>query len=234
MCGKIGHKKENCWENPKNKKSKNDRVAKDVAKEDRFCDYCKKKGHTEPFCNKKKKDEKDKKAKGKDEETESEMVMMVQEDQKGIKSCQDVWIADSGASMHATNSTKGMYDVTPCEFYITIGDGTGIKATCMGKKKLVVLQPDEKTVTITLTQVYFIPGLHSNLFSITDALSKGARLMSEGLNLVLGMGKSKLIFDHIIKSPTGYVVGMKTQDAREQAFPAMEKNPKMDLNQLHK
>ena len=228
-CGKIGHKKEDCWEN-KNKKVQSEKATR----EDRFCGYCKRKGHTEPYCNKKKKDEREKKSKKtKDHAPEGEMVLMAHGVNDKDMICQEIWIADSGASMHATNSKEGMYDVIPCKFKITIGDGTGLKATCMGKKTLKVLQPNNKTTTITMKEVYFVPGLHCNLFSITAALTSGAKLVSEGLTLALFKEETKLVFDQMIKSPTGYVLGIKTEEAKGQAFPTVMKTPKMELNQLH-
>ena len=76
QCGNIGHNKENCWENPKNKRSKetkNSKFYKKKENESRFCIYCKMKGHTEPYCIKKRKMIK---RKLKDKRNEGMLVLM--------------------------------------------------------------------------------------------------------------------------------------------------------------
>lgn len=222
QCGKLGHKKENCWENPKNKKTKEEKSVK----EERFCNFCKKKGHTEPYCNKKKKEEREKKdKKGKQETEESEMALMAHGEEGQVTSG-DVWIADSGASMHATNSIAGMFDIVPCEIKITIGDGTGLRATHKGKKELRVIQPNNKVVSLTIKEVYYIPSLHCNLFSITSALSSGAKLVNDGLHLVLSKQNSKIVFDQVIKSSTGYLIGVKVKAQEDMAMVAIGKEEK--------
>ena len=126
-----------------------------------------------------------------------------------------------------------MFEVSPCNVKITIGDGNDLKATHKGKKKLMVIQPDNRAIPITIQDVYYVPGLHCNLFSITSALSGGAKLGNEGLHLTLSKKNSKIIFDQVIKNSTGYVVGIKTKKLEEMALSAVTSKPKIELNLLH-
>ena len=66
----------------------------------------------------------------------------------------DIWIADSGASIHITNSPTGMYDMMDCQVKIIIGYGSEHTAISKGKKKLMIMQSAGDHVVITLNEVY--------------------------------------------------------------------------------
>ena len=76
---------------------------------------------------------------------------------------QSSWIADSGATLHVTNSLNGMFDPKPCKLNITIGDGKTIVLSQKGKKHLEVKQPHQKTKTLVLQDVHYVPDLMCNL-----------------------------------------------------------------------
>ena len=73
---------------------------------------------------------------GKAEAVDGELVLMAHGATEQSKIEEDIWIADSGASMHATHSKHDMFDVSPCNVKITIGDSNDLKATYKGKKRL--------------------------------------------------------------------------------------------------
>jgi hypothetical protein len=60
----------------------------------------------------------------------------------------DLWLGDSGASCHMTNSDEGMYNCRDIKSPIKIGDGRTLYATKIGMKKLVVIQKDGSTLII--------------------------------------------------------------------------------------
>ena len=95
---------------------------------------------------------------------------------------QDVhlWVGDSGASCHMTNSLSGMYNIKDKEFSVTIGDGQTVQATKTGKWKGYTNQKDESSNMIILNFVAYIPSIFMNLFSITQALKNGSNLSNKG------------------------------------------------------
>ena len=104
----------------------------------------------------------------------------------------------------------------------------------MGKKPLTFNQPEDKLVTVTLKEVYFIPSFHWNQFSITAALTCTASLENEKVYLVLKKQNTWIVFDQIIKSLTGYLVGIKTKTSTNKLLETIGNNVKIELNHLHK
>jgi hypothetical protein len=68
-----------CWENPKNKKAKKEKSSK----EERFCNFCKKKGHTKSYCNKKRKEVREKKGTKGKQDTEKSEIMLIAHGEAG-------------------------------------------------------------------------------------------------------------------------------------------------------
>ena len=120
-----------------------------------------------------------------------------------------LWIADSGATLHATNSLSGMFDIKPCKVNIQVGDGKIIVSSQKGKKHLEVKQPNNKNTRVILQEVHYVPDLMCNLFSLTCAMSNGAEISSKGLELTIKKGSFKIIFDQVIKSAYGHLLAIK-------------------------
>ena len=108
------------------------------------------KGHTEPYCIKKRIDDKKKNKKSKNKKNEGGLILMAHCRLKKPKISEDMWIANSRASMHATNSKKSMFDTACCDVKITIRDRNGFKAIIKGKKQLTLIQPNDKAITVTI------------------------------------------------------------------------------------
>jgi hypothetical protein len=132
FCGKYGHKKQNWKENQNkpNKKSykghnrisRNSKSYNEQSKYSKvlFCHFCKKEGHTEPFCFlKQQKQRQNQQGHG------SDVVLITKNIVTNLTATYDecLWIADSGATLHATNSLSGMFDLQPCKVNITVRDG---------------------------------------------------------------------------------------------------------------
>ena len=62
---------------------------------------------------------------------------------------------------------------------------------------------DQKIHHMILTNMDVIPGLHVNLFSVTQALQKGFKLTSEGETLILNKNQQKNGFDKQMGSKSG-------------------------------
>ena len=89
-----------------------------------------------------------------------------------------LWIADSGATSHMTNSLEGMYDATDSTSGVKLGDGKIIASAKCGKI-CVIQQSDGTTKELVLMNVKYVPSLSCNLFSILDEIDKGCKFNGE-------------------------------------------------------
>ena len=62
---------------------------------------------------------------------------------------------------------------------------------------------------IILENVYHIPKLSYNLFSILETLRKGWKITNDGLQIEIKKCKRSIIFDKVIKCPAGHLTGVK-------------------------
>lgn len=134
------------------------------------CNYCKKQGHAINECRKlqrkreaegnKPRDNKDDLEKG---EKEKPVAFMAAQTTPSYK-----WIADSGASKHMTSHREWFQNYYPLEKAesIRLGNDELIEAIGIG---------DIKTTHGTLQDVYYVPKMGANLFSIVAATQKGCQ-----------------------------------------------------------
>ena len=141
------------------------------------------------------------------EADEDAVVFMATTDNKTPRN--NIWIGDTGASCHMTNSLDGMSKLRPSNTTITIGDGKSISSTQMGTWQGYVLRSNGTHHKITLQDVAYVPSLSSNLFSITKALSGKATLSSNGERIEVKKNNWKLAFDLKVKTKNGYVPGVQ-------------------------
>jgi hypothetical protein len=81
----------------------------------------------------------------------------------------ELWIGDSGASSHMTNSDIGVYSRKTCDLKINIADGTTIDVVYIGQLDVLFIQKDGTRAKKTLT-VKVAPALKHSLFSFTAAM----------------------------------------------------------------
>ena len=70
----------------------------------------------------------------------------------------DIWIDDTGATRHMTNSTIGLWDVQPYKGIVDMATGTKIMVTHVGTIKGKVLIKDGTETPIILKSVKVVPG----------------------------------------------------------------------------
>ena len=107
-------------------------------------------------------------------ETTAEHVLTITNGVSGSNS--DLWIADSGAMSHMTNSLERMYDITDVSTHVKVGDGKHINMVKSGKICSVIQQQDGSQTEIVLTNVKYVPDLWCNLFSLVTAMKQGCKL----------------------------------------------------------
>ena len=92
----------------------------------------------------------------------------------------EVWWADTGTSVRATNSMTDMFDLRPpptgSEKIVT-GDGTTLQVQAVGSVKLSfhagASNPDpDSDLCVQLTDVYVVPDLKLNVFSLHGVQQK--------------------------------------------------------------
>ncbi|KAF1318635.1 Integrase catalytic core protein, partial [Globisporangium splendens] len=130
------------------------------------CNFCKKVGHKEADCRKKKfEDQQGRRAAERTEHRYAFAAAM------GLD--KSVWLVDSGASSHMTSRREKFVKLTTLKtpIQIVIADGTKIDAVGIGEACLKM----EDDIEITLSNVLYIPALDGNLLSVSKLAEKGVR-----------------------------------------------------------
>ncbi|CAK1591321.1 unnamed protein product [Parnassius mnemosyne] len=87
----------------------------------------------------------------------------------------DLWYVDSGASMHMTNRSDWMYDVTsPPIPTITVASRTPLPVENMGKVNLLINGNEQSKIQVR--EVLYIPKLAANLLSVSAMVKSGCKV----------------------------------------------------------
>ena len=242
-CGKYGHKAADC--RSKNKQNGNsNNSGRNNGQKTRFngkCNYCHKFGHKKADCFKRKKDEgEETKQTGEtaNQSTEvAEMVFMSKEEiipVKNDKFSKNTCLGDTGATTHMFNKDDGMFDVKEVRIPIKIGNGRALMATKKGKMRAKIIQKDGTEKIAILENVYYVPELWTNLFSINSAIKKGFKIGNEGFYLTLTKGNFKITFDRVMHTENGFVVGIDIIPiVDESANTVLSRGAKIHIQKLH-
>ena len=154
---------------------------------------------------------------------------------KKIDNPTQIWMGDSGASCHMTCDDKGMYETSTINSPIRIGNGTTLRATKIGKKRVTVYQQDGSTQNIVLEGCKFVPGLWTNLFSITKALEHQWIISNDGIIISVRKGNIRITFDKIMPTHSGNLIGveMRPRLDLDAALVVFEPGRVFDVNTLH-
>ena len=137
-----------------------------------------------------------------------------------------IWIGDTGATCHMTNSKMGMMNLQPISSSIIFGNGERLEATHIGDMRGTVKQKDGTETSICLTKVKFVPQLTCKLFSITAALKHGCEMHGSQKMIKITKGKNEYKFDHKIKNGKGTLYGIQiNQKKNDSAL--------LTMNELH-
>ena len=105
-----------------------------------------------------------------------------------------VWVIDSGATSHITcdSSILSNYHVFDVPQQVTVADGNACNAVGVGTVFLYVSLSHRRSVPCILNNVLFVPGLHSNFFSVHVATKTGHSVNFQGNQCLIKNSKGQL------------------------------------------
>ena len=145
----------------------------------------------------------------------------------------NVWIGDTGASCHMTNSLDGMFNIRQISSNVQVGTGRTVTCTQIGDKRVTIRQQDGTSTFVVLQNVKYLPNFFTNLMSITTLLSNGWRISNEGLMITMSKDDVSFTFDHIIRTDSGFVVGIDLIPRFDMAQLTLATGISMDINKMH-
>jgi gag-polypeptide of LTR copia-type len=149
------------------------------------------------------------------------------------KFAKNLWLGDSGASCHMTCNLAGMFDCVDIKSPVKIGNGKTLMATKLGKMRMLVLQTDGSSKEIILADCKYVEGLCVNLFSITKSLQNGWRISNDNLKISLSKQGHSVVFDQVIETETGVLVGVEMVPRGDHALAAFTTGRSIDAIEAH-
>ena len=120
-----------------------------------------------------------------------------------------LWLGDTGAPCHMTNSPEDMLNQVKTSSGIVFGNGQRLKAEFIADKKGTVIQKNEARVPILMKNVKYVSQLYCNLFSITAALKECSKLEGDIKSIRLIKGGRKYEFDRRVRSGKAAMFAIK-------------------------
>ena len=150
----------------------------------------------------------------------------------------ELFYCDSGASTHMGCSDIGMSDIQNDNSIIKMGGTAQIRAAKIGKKHLVLKQKGGVDLPIVLHPFKYVPGLETNLFSLTQAMMNGWQIGNDGLHITVTKDGMKIVFDILKKTQTGFLCAVEgrpvTQADDESNLMVDDGKTVIDINRLHR
>jgi hypothetical protein len=156
------------------------------------------------------------------------------------KKQEHLWIADSGATCHITNDSRGYVstreDVNKMQF---ANEGNEITTKVIGewtgrsykmKKGLNKLEAGSK---VHMNGTILMPELRCNLFSLTKAMEEGAVIRGSKNGINVSWGNTVLTFDYKIRSKLGCVWGAMVKHIGIHKEKGFNNEIKRDINVFH-
>jgi hypothetical protein len=154
----------------------------------------------------------------------------------GILKDPNVWIGDTGATVHQTCHDIGLINSKKAteSDSITMGNGSTESAVKMSDLKGTICDKHGREVsTATMTEVTYLKNGHFNLFSIPRMLKQGWKLGGDDEKIWLHKGAAKLVFDIKIPTPKGALYAMYFKRSTEAGLAATSAGTKMPLKMAH-
>jgi hypothetical protein len=215
-CGKQGHMERNCWQKEENTGSRPSgyRVPTENANS-----AIKKKGATSYECL---------------------LCAITFPNESKLLLDPNVWIADTGASVHMTSHRQGLIDEQTAtdSSNITMGNGAIKTASIIGTLPGTVCdQFGNRIMKTAITDVTsYLPTATYNFFSLTQMMTKGWVMGNDAESIWITKGHNKVTLDLKIPTPTGMIYAMYFSRDTEIAGTTQDKTNKlmaMTIQQAH-
>jgi gag-polypeptide of LTR copia-type len=144
-----------------------------------------------------------------------------------------LWIGDTGASCHMTCSMEGMFNVRDINSPVQVGTGQSVPCGKIGDKRVRIIQEDGTMNDMILKDCKFVPGLFTNLFSITKAADNGWSISNQGIVFHLEKNGFRLLFDKTLRTDTGAIVGVEIVPRTDGVNLTLEQGLSVNINKLH-
>jgi hypothetical protein len=149
----------------------------------------------------------------------------------------NVWIADTGATVHSTPSDIAFEEAkkaTPSDT-VTMGNGGQVGAQQVAKLPGMVCDLNGQEVgAATLEDVVHVPGAQYNLFSLSKMIrNHGWVLGGDDKAIWIQKGDDQVRFDIVIPTPKGALYCMYFKRGREMAMTATSPETKMNVMKVH-
>ena len=119
---------------------------------------------------------------------------------------EDVWIANSGASSHMTNTLQGMYNQHKTSSKVKIGSREYADANIIGDVSGISIQKDVTKKDITLDNVKYVPCPFCKLISLTTIMNRGFKMTGNGDRITIEKASTSYTFDQQVKSGDGELI----------------------------
>ena len=121
----------------------------------------------------------------------------------------DIWIADSGATVHTTPHKSGIYNEQKSNEGVTVGNGVKMTTEMTGMLTGMMVNKNGFEIEKMTMPVSYTPGGTFNLFSVTSAMTKGWVIRgSSETGIILSKGNHTITFDIPITTKNGVVYCM--------------------------
>ena len=201
-CHMTGHPTEKCWLKP-------GAVIPEWAK--KKCTFCSKLGHEESSCRAKQMADMYNPREQKeilDSNSEAILYSPVDDQESQINnSYKNLWIGDSGATHHVSNSKEGMFNLHKPETIEKVRTGTGQSAEVelVGDYVGTYETTRGNIKDIVIKNVSYVPQFEISILSLTKAITLGFQMRNIGSTIILSKGNTTIPFDQTIQSVKGSI-----------------------------
>ena len=149
----------------------------------------------------------------------------------------NIFIGDSAATSHMIRNKMGVYNLTPINGSVMIGNGKSM--SCAHKGKLdVICKHKDGSIAREPWDVKIVPELNHDLFSFTKVMKDGWQMNGRwkvgGLMIELfKTTRASMKFDRMIPSESSWLMGIRVQRVFDQAHSAMESGKTIFISKFH-
>ena len=172
-----------------------------------------------------------------EERSEVAMSSMTFPAKLGLLDNPNVWIADTGATVHSTPHAAGMVDIKRASGMdsVTMANGASVKATIIGNINGTICDKFGNEVCVSqMRDVSHLPHAKFNLFTISKMQNKGWLLFGNKYKIWIEKEGRKVTFDIKIPTPKGAVFAIYLKPANSiETANAITDVKKMTIQQAH-